>query len=107
MINMAGWVPIATIELECPFCGKMGVSAKYIPPSIQSHSSRSAAGSKTQIYRVLERYECITGCRFCGKSDREVEKALKEGKVDIEKERRILERLKKQGILRNEITTRF
>lgn len=104
---MAGWVPIAEVKLECPFCGKMGVSAKYIPPSIQSHSSRSAAGSKTQIYRVPERYEGITGCEFCGKSDREVEKALKEGKVDKEKDKRILERLKKQGIIKNEITTKF
>jgi len=91
---MAGWVPIAEVELECPFCGKMGVTAKYFPPSIQAKSSRSAAGYKTQIHRVPERYEGISGCKFCGKSDKEVEKALKEGKEDTEKEKRILERLK-------------
>jgi hypothetical protein len=103
---MAGWVPIAEVQLECPFCGKMGVTAKYIPPSIQSKSSRSAAGSKTQIFRVKERYEAISGCKFCGKSYKEVEKALKEGNEDTEKEKKILERLKQQGFP-SEITTKF
>jgi len=32
---------------------------------------------------------------------------LKEGKEDTEKEKRILERLKQQGIIKDEITTRF
>jgi len=103
---MSGWVPIADIELECPFCGKMGVTAKYFPPSLGSKKSRSAAGSKTQIFRVKERYEAISGCKFCGKTDKEVEKALKEGKPDTDKEKKILERLKEQGFS-SEITTRF
>jgi len=46
-------------------------------------------------------------CKFCGKSDKEVIKALKEGKEDVDKEKRILERLKQQGILKDEITTKF
>jgi glyoxylate utilization-related uncharacterized protein len=104
---MGGWVPIAEVELECPFCGKKGVTAKYIPPSIQAHTSRSAAGSKTQIHRVRERYEGISGCKFCGKSDKEVIKAMKEGKDDVEKEKRILERLRQQGIIKDEITAKF
>jgi len=32
---------------------------------------------------------------------------LKEGKKDTEKEKRILERLKKQGLFTDEITTKF
>jgi hypothetical protein len=32
---------------------------------------------------------------------------LKEGKPDVNKEKRILERLKAQGIIKGEITTRF
>jgi hypothetical protein len=104
---MAGWVPIQEVELECPFCGKKGVTAKYIPPSIGSKTSRSSGGSKTQIFRVKERYEAISGCKFCGKSDKEVIKALKEGTEDVDKEKRILERLKQQGILKDEITTKF
>jgi len=104
---MGGWIPIADVELECPFCHKKGVHAKYFPPSIQSKSSRSAAGKKTKIYRVPERYEGISGCKFCGKTDKEVKKAMKEGVKDTEKEKRILNRLKKQGLLKGEITTKF
>lgn len=104
---MGGWVPIAEVELECPFCGKKGVTAKYFPPSLGSRTSRSAGGKATKIFRVPERYEGISGCKFCGKSDKEVEKALKEGKEDTEKEKRILERLKAQGIIKDEITTKF
>lgn len=107
MDNMAGWVPIAEVKLECPFCGKKGVTAKYFPPSIQAHTSRSAGGKKTKIHRVPERYEGISDCKFCGKSDKEVEKAMKEGKSDAKKEKRILERLKKQGIIKGEIITKF
>ena len=104
---MVSWVPIADVELECPFCGKKGVTAKYFPPSIQSSTSRSATGKKTKIFRVRERYEGITGCKFCGKSDKEVEKAFKEGKRDTEKEKKILERLKKQGLFSGEIETKI
>lgn len=99
-------VAIQEVELECPFCGKLGVTAKYFPPSLGSKTSRSAGGSKTQIFRVKERYEAVSGCKFCGKSDKEVEKAMKEGKKDTEKEKRILERLKKQGFS-GEITSKF
>ena len=104
---MGGWVPIADVELECPFCHKKGVKAKYFPPSIQSRSSRSAAGKKTKIYRVPERYEGITDCPHCGKKSHEIEKALRNGVKDPEKEKKILERLKKQGLFAGEITTKL
>ena len=104
---MSGWIPIAEVELECPFCGKKGVTAKYFPPSLGSKTSRSAGGSKTKIFRVKERYEGISGCKFCGKSDKEIEKAMKEGKSDAKKDERILKRLKEQGIIKDEITTKF
>jgi hypothetical protein len=103
---MGGWVPIAEVKLECPFCGKMGISAKYIPPSLGSKSSRSASGSKTQIFRVKERYEAISGCKFCKKSDVEVARAMREGKTDVEKEKKVLQRLKEQGFP-SEITSKF
>jgi len=105
-IIMSGWIPIANVELECPFCEKLGVTAKYFPPSLGSKTSRSAGGSKTQTFRVKERYEAISGCKFCGKSDKEVIKAMKEGKEDVDKEKKILERLKEQGFS-SEITTKF
>ena len=61
---MGGWVPIQEVELECPFCHKMGVTAKYFPPSLGSKTSRSAGGKSTKIFRVKERYEGISGCKF-------------------------------------------
>ena len=103
---MAGWVPIQEVELECPFCGKKGVTAQYFPPSLGSKISRSAGGKSTKIFRVKERYEAISGCKFCGKSDKEVAKAMKEGKDDVEKEKKILKRLQEQGFS-GEITTKF
>jgi len=103
---MGGWIPIAEVELECPFCGKMGVTAKYFPPSLGSRTSRSAGGKSTKIFRVKERYEGISGCKFCGKSDKEVIKAMKEGKEEPDKEKKILERLREQGFS-SEITTKF
>jgi hypothetical protein len=105
---MAGWVPIQEVELECPFCHKMGVTAKYFPPSLGSKTSRSAGGKSTKIFRVKERYEGISGCKFCGKSDNEVIKAMKEGSKDedVEKEKKIFERLKAQGFS-GEITSKF
>jgi len=104
---MPGWIPIAEVELECPFCGKKGVTAKYIPPSLGSKTSRSACGKSTKIFRVKERYEGISGCKFCGKSDKEVAKAMKEGVSDVEKEKKIFERLKAQGLIKDEMITKF
>ena len=45
-------------------------------------------------------------CPNCGKSVKEIQKALIEGKKDPEKEKKILERLKKQGLDFN-VQTKF
>ena len=93
-----GWIPIQEVELECPFCHKMGVKAQYFPPSKQAHTSRSAGGKKTKIYKVNERYEGITDCPHCGKKSHEIKKALEQGTRNPENEKKILERLKEQGL---------
>ncbi|MEM5792797.1 MAG: hypothetical protein QXY45_00345 [Candidatus Aenigmatarchaeota archaeon] len=98
---------IKEVDLECPFCHKMGVKAQYFPPSISAKTSRTSAKSTTKIYRVGERYEGISGCRFCGKSDKEVKKALEDGIKNSELEKKIMERLKRQGLSFNEIRTKF
>ena len=85
-------VSIATVELECPFCHKKGITAQYFPPSLGSKTSRTSGAKSTKIYKVRERYEGISGCKFCGKSDKEVKKAMKEGVKDPEKEKKILKR---------------
>jgi len=99
---------IEYVKLNCPFCNKKTISAIYFPPVIQSMTTRSAgAGKSTKFFKTKEKYEINSGCSNCGKSQKDVEKALKEGKKDTEKEKRILERLKKQGLLKGEITTKF
>ena len=94
------------IILKCPYCDKDTIKAYYIPPMMQSSTSRAATGRKTILYQRGERYEILSGCSNCGKSQNEVKIAFKEGKKDIEKEKIILERLKQQG-LPNEIMTKF
>ena len=98
---------VENVILNCPFCGKNTVSAIYIPPITEAHTSRTSAGAKTKFYQTKEKYEIQSGCSNCGKSQKEVEKALKEGISDVEKEKKIFERLKAQGIVKDEMTTKF
>ena len=101
------WIPIQTVEFECPFCHKKGITAQYFPPSKQAKTSRTSAKSVTKIIKVPERYEGITGCKYCGKSDPEVKRAMKNGKSDPEKDKKILKRLKEQGLDFSNVTTKF
>ena len=94
------------VILECPFCGKKSISAIFIPSMLKAQTSRAAAGKKTKFHQTKEKYEINSGCSNCGKKQKEVQKALKEGKKDTGKEKRILERLKKQGFS-GEITSKF
>jgi len=95
------------ITIECPFCNKKTINAIHYPPILQTSTSRAAGRSITKYYQTKEKTEITSGCSNCGKSQKEIEKALGEGKKDTEKEKRILERLKKHGLLKREITTKF
>ena len=95
------------VTLECPFCGKKTISALFIPSILQSHTSRSAAKSITNFYRTKEKHEIQSGCSNCGKSAKEIQKALNEGKKNPENEKKILERLKKQGLDFSNVETKF
>ena len=94
------------IKINCPFCGKDTISAVYIPPMTEAHTTRTSAGSKTKFYQTEEKYEIQSGCSNCGKSQKEVERALKDSNSDVEKEKKIMERLKQQGFS-NEIVSKF
>ena len=95
------------VTIECPFCHKKTINGIYYPPILQSATSSAAHRKITKFYQTKEKTEVTSGCSNCGKSQKEVKKALKEGKKDTEKEKKILERLKKQGLLKGDITTRF
>ena len=100
-------ISIKEVELECPFCHKIGVKAQYFPPSLAAKTSRTSAKRSTKIYRVGERYEGFSDCSFCGKLGKDIEKAMKEGIKTSEKEKNVIERLKKEGLLKSEIKTKF
>jgi len=91
-------------EIKCPFCGYDKIKASYIPSILQTAVSRSASrGSVTKFYRTKEKYEVISDCPKCGKKAKEIQKVLEEGKKDPEKEKKIMDRLKQQGIFFDEI----
>jgi len=85
--------------LECPFCKSKSIKAVFTPAFFQAHTSRSSAkGSVTKFFKTKEKYEVQSSCPNCGKSAKEIQKVLNEGKKDPEKEKKILERLKEQGM---------
>lgn len=94
------------ITLECPFCHKRTINAIHYPPVLQTRVTLVGSNRSTSHYYTKDKTEVTSGCSSCGKSQKQVEKALKEGKTDVDKEKRILERLKKQGLLKDEITSR-
>lgn len=98
---------VENVKLKCPFCEKDTVDAIYIPPVLQSATSRTSAKSITKFYQTKEKYEIQSGCSNCGKSQKEVEKALNEGKKDPEKDKKIFERLKNQGLDFSNITSKY
>ncbi|MBU5687907.1 MAG: hypothetical protein KQA31_00655 [Candidatus Aenigmarchaeota archaeon] len=96
------------IEIKCPFCGYEKIKANFYPSVLQTAVSRSAAkGSVTKFYRTKEKYEVLSDCEKCGKKAKEIEKALKEGIKDPEKEKKIEDRLKQQGLFIPEIKTKL
>jgi hypothetical protein len=99
------WIDREIIYIECPFCHKDGVKTMYNPPTIEARTSRSAIAKATRFHKIHEKYEIIDGCKFCGKSKREIEKAGKEGiSKDEERMKKRLEELKKLGFT-GKITT--
>ncbi|MGQ9782331.1 MAG: hypothetical protein ACUVQ8_08910 [Nitrososphaeria archaeon] len=60
--------------MECPLYGKEVVKAIYYPPVLQMKRLSSAAvRTKIKFYHTKERYEIISGCEICVKSEKEVQ----------------------------------
>ncbi len=63
-------------KIPCPFCNKE-ISVYYQPSIFQYKSSHSAAaGTKTKFYKTKEKYEPLENCPHCGKSKKDIKKAL-------------------------------
>ncbi len=85
------------LTIECPFCKKETIKVLYKPSVLQfatTHSS--AAGTKRKIYRTREKYKILSEkCSNCGKTRKELEKALRDKKPSREE---ILRRIKEAGL---------
>lgn len=85
-----------TIDIECPFC-KTKVKALYKPSMLQFHVSRISAKTARVPYRTQERYEILVDkCPTCGKTKKEIEKALRHGKEPSNDE--VVKRLREAGL---------
>jgi len=98
---------VENVKIECPFCKKLMVEAIYIPSTLQTAVTRVSAKTSTKFYRTKEKYEIQSGCSNCSKSAKEIQKALAEGKKDPEKDKKILKRLKEQGLDFSNVVTKF
>jgi len=85
-------------EIECPFCGKVGVKAFHKPSHLEPKTTHISAGTKTTYYRAPESYDILSGCPACGKSKEEIQKAFDTGVLrELSHEER-LKRLRKAGL---------
>ena len=83
--------------IQCPFCGKQTITILHIPFVSKTFTSKSRAGGKvTRIQK--ERYNVMSGCSECGKSQKEVEKALNTGKTREESHEERLKRVRDAGL---------
>ena len=98
---------VEKVVIECPFCGKIVIDCIYFPPVLQTAVTRVSAKTSTQFYKTKEKYEVQSSCPNCGKSAKEIQKALDEGVKDPEKDKRILKRLKEQGLDFSNVVTKF
>jgi len=80
---------------NCPFCGKLSIKILHIPHVVNKFASGCRAGGKRTFIQE-EKYNVISGCEECGKSKKEVEKTLNQGKEIDHKE--VVKRIKKQGL---------
>lgn len=80
---------------NCPFCGKETIKILHQPFVARKSMSKSRFGSGGPVY-TKEKFEVLSGCEACGKTQKEVEKAL-EGKEERTHNER-MERLKRRGL---------
>ena len=87
------------ITIHCPFCDKE-IEVLHSPSIVTTKRSVTATfGATTKIVRSTEKYEVPSDCPNCGKSAKEIKKALKEGgESKSVSHAEMLERIKKLGL---------
>jgi len=67
------------VELACPFCDKGKIQCWYIPGAISiKKTSTSTLGRMERVRKTSDIWLIKSGCPICGKTQKEVEKKLKE-----------------------------
>jgi len=80
---------------NCPFCGRETIKIFHQPFVARKSMSKSRFGTGGPKF-TKERFDVMSGCDSCGKSQKEVQKAL-EGRNERTYEEKI-ERLKRRGL---------
>jgi len=83
--------------LKCPYCGQGEIITLYTPRTMVTKYGRAGHSKKAINYFIDEKYEIVSiKCPSCGKSKREIEKALKHGKEPSRED--IIKRLQEAGL---------
>ena len=86
-----------TIKIKCPFCEKADIVSLHIPGTMVTKYGRASSNTRAITYYKNERYVLISEkCPNCGKTKKEIEKRLKEGKQPSREE--IIKRMKEAGL---------
>lgn len=83
-------------EIGCPFCEKGIIKVLHRPPVLKEMRKSPWGGCKKSYKMSKEVYEVLNDCSNCGKSKKEIEKVLKEGKEPSHEE--VIRRLKEVGL---------
>lgn len=85
------------IEIECPFCKRNSIKIVHSSAIYGSQTIRVGSNRKTVPKLTPEKTEILSSkCSNCGKSKKEIEKALKQGKQPYREE--VLRRMKEAGL---------
>jgi sarcosine oxidase delta subunit len=84
-------------EIECPFCKEMTIKVFHKEETFSAQRTRCRSGKSTAYIRSPEKYEILVDkCPSCGKSKKEIERALIEGIPLSNKE--IIRRMTEAGL---------
>lgn len=95
---MAGLARKGEVELDCPFCEKAKVKVFHKEGYKQAHVSRISGKSATQSFQRPDYYEVLENCPNCGKTKKEIQKALETGRTKILTHEERLEMFRKRGL---------
>lgn len=85
-------------EIECPFCGKGKIRMFHQEGYMQARKSSISNKSSFSYHRVGDSYIVQNGCSECGKSVKEVQKALDTGITKKIPHKERLKKMKDQGM---------